>query len=718
MNILLYILRVIYRIRLWLLFIPLIVTLLAIIATRNMQRTYQVNTTIYTGIASGFSIESSDANIDWNTVNNAMDNLINIIRSRVTLKRVSLRLYAQHMIHGDPNNDNNYISAAHYRSILDRTPKDVLARIDKTSEENTVNNLLAYERPDPNNFIYGLFNWHHPHYSFEALSKVVVRRLSNSDMLDISYEANDPGIAYNTLVILNEEFVDQYLQLRFGQTNNVIKYFQEQLALTKAKLTHAEDSLTNYFISKHIINYDEQTKHIAALGRDFEIRYEDILLAHESSAALLEELEKHISEKAKQILNNGLFIKQLHNISDLATKITRIESFNSDTLISNSNQETLLNYKSQLDKAEADFAAFTAPYMAQKFTKEGISTDDMVVEWLTQLLRHTKAAAEMEVMRMRRKELNQQYVYYSPIGSTIKRIERDINFTQEAYLNILHNLNSAMQRLRNLEMTGATLKVLNPPVYPVDAIPTARKLIVALAFFGSLILVLLYFLILEILDHTLRDKSRTERLTNLRVLGAFPNQGKLKYRGYAKECMRIATNYLSSSLLNNINPAKKTNIINLISTEDGDGKNFMATQLYDYWTSLGMNVKVLAWDNDLDADPKKYALASSVSDLYENQGEDVIIINHPPMKQSSIPTALLEEGSINLVAARADRVWKDTDQMLLERLKVQTGEVPLYIYLTQANRETVENFTGLLPPYTRGRKFVYRIFQLGLTSSR
>ena len=49
-------------------------------------------------------------------------------------------------------------------------------------------------------------------------------------MIEIAYSANDPGIAYNTLEILNEEFVKQYHELRYGETNNVIKFFQEELA--------------------------------------------------------------------------------------------------------------------------------------------------------------------------------------------------------------------------------------------------------------------------------------------------------------------------------------------------------------------------------------------------------------------------------------------------------------------------------------------------------
>ncbi|MDD2583818.1 MAG: exopolysaccharide biosynthesis protein, partial [Bacteroidales bacterium] len=74
--------------------VPLITTLFAIYQTRDLERIYEVNTSIYTGIASGFTIESGlegSTRVDWNSVANGMDNIISIIRSKATLRQVSMR---------------------------------------------------------------------------------------------------------------------------------------------------------------------------------------------------------------------------------------------------------------------------------------------------------------------------------------------------------------------------------------------------------------------------------------------------------------------------------------------------------------------------------------------------------------------------------------------------------------------------------------------------
>lgn len=94
-----------------------------------------------------------------------------------------------------------------------------------------------------------MFHWSPPYYSYQALSQIKVKRLANSDMLEISYENDDPYIVYNTLIILNDEFVKQYRDLRFGETNNVIAYFESELERVGNNLRNLEDSLRDYNVS-------------------------------------------------------------------------------------------------------------------------------------------------------------------------------------------------------------------------------------------------------------------------------------------------------------------------------------------------------------------------------------------------------------------------------------------------------------------------------------
>ena len=273
MNYIAYTARFLYRIKWWLILAPTVVALAVFFKMGAQPRNYKSMTTVYTGIVSGYDITTTEGTRqDWNIINNAMDNLINIILSQTTLKNVSMRLYAQGLTHLDPDNDNQYLTARTSRYLLNRTPKEVMDLVDRTSEEKTLENLRRFEEADHDNHVYGMFHWNPPYYSYQALSQIKVKRVTSSDMLEISYENDDPYIVYNTLVILNDEFVRQYRDLRFGETNNVIAYFESELARVGKNLRELEDSLRDYNVEHKVINYDEQTKHIAALSRDYELR--------------------------------------------------------------------------------------------------------------------------------------------------------------------------------------------------------------------------------------------------------------------------------------------------------------------------------------------------------------------------------------------------------------------------------------------------------------
>ena len=131
---------------------------------------------------------------------------------------------------------------------------------------------------------------------------------------------------------------------------------------------------------------------------------------------------------------------------------------------------------------------------------------------------------------------------------------------------------------------------------------------------------------------------------------------------------------------------------------------------------------------DFTVERKNYLLAQSHKDFIpvwdrkpdgepETGREDVVIIEHPSLSTCTVSKALLQEASVNIVVARANQVWKDTDQILFDKVREQAGETPVMLYLNMARREVVESFTGMLPPYTPLRKRLFRFYQFGLTSS-
>ena len=720
MDLFRYIVRFLYKIRWYLVILPLIALVVAWFMTRNMERVYDTNTTIYTGMITGYSVEGATGG--GGGIGNAQTNIANlmlIVTTDATIHEVSLRLFARCMMYGNTKKDNNYISAEHFRQLNASVPAEVKALINRNDEKVTYANLKAYEKPTQDNFLFGLLNYHRWFGINNITSRLKVMQLPKSDIIDIGYSANDAGIAYNTLDILNEVFGRQYQDLRYGETNAVIKFFEKEVGRLYRLLTGSEDDLIRYNIDRRIINYPEQTKQLTVLDANDKTSVNNQLMNYTTSKAMLDYLERQLGNRAKVIRANKDFTNQITDYSRIQSRISNLKLMNSEGGGNNvESQLELAKAEKMLREAEEKMKDLTRDVEAGSYSSEtGVKASDMISRWLEQVLILEKTKAEMSAQDINRQKLDKDILYYAPIGATIARKERHISFIEANYLEMLKALNTARLRQRNLQMSTATLRVLNPPMFPMNAQPTNRMMILLGAFMLTFVLTAMYFFIIELLDRTLRDRMRSERITKIPVMGCFPKESNLRYRRYNKAISDMALRQLSKSLLPHFKEGQQ-NVLNLLSTDAANGKSYIAQELQNYWISIGLHVRLLTYDEDFLAEDSKYIMAKDVKDLCPDLiPNEIAIVEYPNLDDNSISPALLNTGTINLVVTRANRTWKDVDQKALKELQAQLkNKESLYMYLTEAQRYAVEEFVGQLPPYTRFNNFVYRMSQMGLTA--
>lgn len=712
MNLPLYIVRFLHRIRYQMLFGSLIVTALVFYFSQFIQKKYTVTTSIYTGIASTSGLEE-DNKLSFFELNSTFDNLINLTKAKGTLEKVSIRLFALNMINGDPEKDNLYITARNYKELLKIVPEEVLKLIDKSSLNNTVENLYKYKKEEPGNFLFGLFNWNHPHYSYNALKAVLVKRINSSDLIEISFNSADPGITMNTVKLITEELIQSYDGIRYKSANDVVEYYEKELTVLRSKLDKMENSLTDYNIENKVINYSEQTKAIAIAYTSYEDRYEAALREYESSLRLIAQLEGQMDTRSKLFLTNTEFIKALDQVSTINGKITEIETFSPTNVLDNNTE--LQGYKKNMDETEKEIEKLSNEINEYKYSKEGVAIESMVDRWLNEKIRNTKAKAELDILDKRKKEFAEQYKTYSPIGTQINRKEREIRITEESYLEVLHGLNLAKLKQKNIQLTSATLNVITPATFPLISDGSKRGILSFGAFIGSLIFIIGCNLVIELLDRTLRDAERTQRLTNTPVLGAFTGNMQLRFRGYRKACNRISANYTCNKLNDKLESGK-TMIVNLLSIESKEGKTFIGNYMKEEWEEQGITVEYLNAGKDFDIDAS-YLLTNGFDRfLNDSSKPHILLIEYPAIIKGNLPSSLISQASYNIIITNACRVWKNSDEVFLNNLKERSGSVPLYIYLNNATREAVEDFTGLLPPYSSMRSLSNRLLYLGLTT--
>ena len=718
MDLFRYIVRFLFKIRWYLIILPMIALVVAWFSTRNMERNFNTNTTIYTGMITGYNIEGGTGTAGGNPQTN-ITNLMLLITTDATIHEVSLRLFARCMMYGNLNKDNNYITAEHFRQLYNSVPAEVKALINHNSENATYANLKAYERPSADNFIFGMTNYH-PYFGINSItSRLKVVQLSRSDIIDIGYSANDAGIAYNTLDILNEVFARQYALLRYGETNNVIKFFEREVARLYRILTNAEDDLIRYNVEKRIINYGEQTKLLSGMDVAQKTTDNDLMITKTTTRALMNYLERQLGDRAKVIKANKDFTNQVTDISRIQSRISNLRLMSSEgggTEVET--QQELAKAQRMLQEASNNVRGLVKDIEAGNYnTETGTKASGMIEKWLDQVLKLEEAKAHESAQDIMREKIDKEFLFYAPIGATISRKDRHIAFIEGNYMEMLKALNAARLRQKNLQMSTATLRVLNPPMFPMNAQPTNRMMVLLGAFMVTFMLTAMYFFIIELLDRTLRDRMRSERITKIPVMGCFPKESNLRYRRFNKTIADMALRQLSKALLPHFEEGKQ-NVLNLISTDAANGKSYIAQELENYWISIGLQVRRITYDEDYLAEDSRFIMAKDIKDICPDiLPNEIAIVEYPNLDDNSIPSALLNMGTINLMVTRANRTWKDVDQKALKELNERLeNKNSLFMYLTECQRYAVEEFVGQLPPYTSFNNFIYRMSQMGLTA--
>lgn len=718
MDLFRYIVRFLFKIRWYLIILPMIALVVAWFSTRNLERVYDTNTTIYTGMITGYNLEGGTGVAGGQQQTN-MTNLMLLITTDATIHEVSLRLFARCMMYGNANKDNNYISAEHFRNLYNSVPAEVKALINHNSENATYANLKAYERPSADNFIFGITNYH-PYFGINNItSRIKVVQLSKSDIIDIGYSCNDAGIAYNTLDILNEVFARQYALLRYGETNNVIKFFEREVARLYRILTNAEDDLIRYNVEKRIINYSEQTKLLSGMDATQKVTDNDLMITKTTTRALMNYLERQLGDRAKVIKANRDFTDQVTDISRIQSRISNLRLMSSEGGGNEfETQQELAKAQRMLQEASNNVRGLVKDIEAGNYnTDTGVKSSGMIDKWLDQVLKLEEAKAHESAQDVMRERIDKEFIFYAPIGATLSRKDRHISFIEGNYMSMLGALNSARLRQKNLQMSTATLRVLNPPMFPMNAQPTNRMMTLLGAFMMAFVFTALYFFIIELLDRTLRDRMRSERITQIPVMGCFPKESNLRYRRFNKTIADMALRQLSKALLPHFEEGKQ-NVLNLLSTDAANGKSYVAQELENYWISIGLQVRRITYDEDFLAEDSRFILAKDIKDICPDiLPNEIAIIEYPNLDDNSIPPALLNMGTVNLMVTRANRTWKDVDQKALKELNDRLeNKNSLFMYLTECQRYAVEEFVGQLPPYTGFNNFVYRMSQMGLTA--
>lgn len=561
----------------------------------------------------------------------------------------------------------------------------------------TVQNLMGYYQSSDTNFVYELLQYNHPIYSIQAISNAQVSRVQNSDFINITYNSKDPGVCQQTLKILTNVFIQNYKNLRERQTDQVVNYFQEQVQKASKRLKEAENRLLSFKEQNNLINYTEQTEAIAVQKERLDKQYQDVQAQMRAASASLNKLESKLARKDSIFIKSDLISNKRKELAEVTSKISVNEiAMDHDKVTADRVQEL----KKRKQELRNELKLYVDQLYSYQQSIEGIPIEDLLDQWLTKTMNYEEAKATLEVLEQRKKDFQETYNVFAPLGATKNRIEREISVAEQEYLELLGSLNEARMRQQNLEMTS-NIKVVDPPYYPLTVTSSRTKILILAAAVIGFILVAFVILVLEYFDTTNKTPDRIIKATNLNLAGAYPNLN------IQEENMDLpyVINRMSEMIIQNlklrlrytsIKKPVKPYFVLILSTQPEAGKTYAGHKIKEKLQEFGSNVLYLNYKPSVDQEYSESEYIYDINNRFfetehirelldktalrsDNREYDYILLEIPNIIHNPYPLDLMRTLDAALLITRATTTWKKADRMALENFNRVAEEEPMII---------------------------------------
>lgn len=722
--------------------------------TLDEERTYTSSALVNTGIFSGYNLESKGNNrLDYHQASAELDNLLNLATSFETHEELAQRLLTECLLLTAPN--RTLISPRAFAQLHAAIPDSIVQRIRVDGDTAaTLANVRRYcQRGDDNPVYTLLYASTSSIWSINHFRDIKIETEGKSDMLRETYTTTDPGLCRRTLALHIEIYAQKQLAYKRAQGQDVVEYFQAQLAESRRALRQGEDDLTDYMRGNKIINYYEQTRFIAAKREDLlELEFREFMQLQSADST-----RKALEAQMAQRVSLGQVNRQLGSLRDslaaVSAQLARLEWLSpADSTPRQSSSPRLARLQQEAERLKGRMLTTGDSLFHLQVTPRGTELDQLLFQWLRTMMLEAEARAKLSVVDIRKQAFDSIYQKMAPVGSEIKRMERTNYVHEQAYLENLHSLNLAVMHQQNM-LLASTLNLVSRPFFPSRPDPSNRKFLVVAAFLAGVVLTLGLVIALAYFDNSLQSPDNAAEVIGLEVVGALPRlptspmqhdaapeaakpqrakASQVDYAYLAERSLGLLWQHVQLDLKQR-NVQRRPVRVLLISMRRQEGKSALAAMLAQRLRQDGERVRLLLpaissataeatppaaptkgrakdtapWTVPPHADTHRYALPPRFYDLAAEEdllppteqadaAVDYLFTELPPLLLHPYPVRLISQADVVLLVCRANRVWRSADVHTL--LKVQAAtEQPIQVVLNGCAVDHLESMLGFIP---------------------
>lgn len=336
----------------------------------------------------------------------------------------------------------------------------------------------------------------------DFLKRLSVKPRLKTQLVDVSFDANDPKLAQEVVNAVGEAFIESDLEARMDATRKAAEWLSERLQSLKDKLTESENHLQDYLAKENLVDLEgvltlsarEIEQNTATLASVRQARFEaETIYNKVRSGSRLDQVPE---------------VLQDHVIMDLKSK------------------------DAELARKESDLAERYGPEHPAMVAvhSERASIKDLIDKQLASIASSIKSRYEIaranEQAVLASIEGNKSQVQHISRKQTrLGELQREVESNKNLYETFTNRFKEANEAA---ELGAAKIRFIDMASVPIEPVKPKKKLVLALTFLSMIVLGMMVAFLLDYLDSTLKSPDDIERKLDQPFLGAIPLLDRLR----------------------------------------------------------------------------------------------------------------------------------------------------------------------------------------------
>lgn len=683
---------------LWFILIPCVTAGTAFFVTRNEPKVYKSEATLYTGLVSRYSLLSDKQGGFVDRSASAIDNILTTLTSKETLMQIGVDLLTDHLRLRQP--DTLVLAAPGYDQLRQAIPVQwqnlLLMDSDSAHLHHVVDSLARSQFDNP---VKTLLVKSKSNYSIQEMAEKLKAsaRKNTNDVLTMEYEANDPAVAQYTLVYAIKALNKRYSTLKSSETNSVVGYYEEKLQKAKQTLDQAEANLRAFNTNHNVLDYDEEARNVATSREALINEYNQELMRKNAAKASLDALNKRMGQQSTLNAANADLNDKQKKLSDAENKLANARAYGQPKNVINRLQDAVT-------RASEDLKSSAQKYDAVTNTSDAVTAQELASERMAKSLEYEESVARLELYKKRMDEYQVKTNEYTPLGSQLRQLQRDLSVAEKEYLDLLQQVEQSQTRQQDIAI-GGSLEIMDAPDYPLAPQLSKRLQLVAIGAGAGIFIALLLTALRFWLDNRIHSPEQAEQMIGMPVTALFPIVKKPNVFSRAT----LATRNTFEQLFNTINVeiaqgATKSHppIITLFSIGSKQGKSWVANGLNQLYADADQQV-AYCYPRVTGKEQREYFKGVTYfpytirpdfmnvtgidylidyKDGFDASQFDRVILELPSLLNNQIPVYLLKNGALSLLVVDANSAWGRAEKQLLS-LYIRVTNQPIFTILNK-----------------------------------